>query len=151
MIGALFISFMVADENLPIIGFFWEIPNPIYSMGGPEWLKWTLSVIVALGFAALLGLVIERIAIRPMIGEKIKVELIERNWPDILRLAASAAAGAVATAAGCSAGAGAGATTSGIARIVGMHAILVTVKLYIFPLGLDVFTSGERQRLIMRP
>ncbi len=30
MIGALFISFMVADENLPIIGFFWEIPNPIY-------------------------------------------------------------------------------------------------------------------------
>lgn len=34
--------------------------------------------------------------IRPMIGGKIKVELIERNWPDILRLAASAAAGAVA-------------------------------------------------------
>lgn len=34
--------------------------------------------------------------IRPMIGGKIKVALIERNWPDILRLAASAAAGAVA-------------------------------------------------------
>jgi branched-chain amino acid transport system permease protein len=69
MIGALFISFMVADENLPIIGFFTEVKNPIYSMGGPDWLKWGLSVIVALGFAALLGLFIERVAIRPMIGE----------------------------------------------------------------------------------
>lgn len=69
MIGALFISFMVADENLPIIGFFWEIPNPIYQLGGPEWIRWGLSVIVALGFAALLGLVIERVTIRPMIGE----------------------------------------------------------------------------------
>ncbi len=69
MIGALFISFMVADENLPIVGFFWEIPNPIYQIGGPEWIRWGLSVIVALGFAALLGLVIERVSIRPMIGE----------------------------------------------------------------------------------
>ncbi|MDW3215434.1 MAG: branched-chain amino acid ABC transporter permease [Ilumatobacteraceae bacterium] len=69
MIGALFISFMVADENLPIIGFFWEIPNPIYQLGGPEWIRWGLSVIVALGFAALLGLVIERVTIRPMIGQ----------------------------------------------------------------------------------
>lgn len=69
MIGALFISFMVVDENLPIVGFFWEIPNPIYQIGGPEWIRWGLSVIVALGFAALLGLLIERIAIRPMIGQ----------------------------------------------------------------------------------
>jgi branched-chain amino acid transport system permease protein len=69
MIGALFISFMVTDENLPIIGFFWEIPNPIYSMGGPDWLKWGLSFLVALGFAALFGLLIERVAIRPMIGQ----------------------------------------------------------------------------------
>ncbi len=53
MIGALFISFMVADENLPIVGFFWEVPNPIYQIGGPEWIRWGLSVIVALGFAAL--------------------------------------------------------------------------------------------------
>jgi branched-chain amino acid transport system permease protein len=69
MIGALFISFMVADQNLPIVGFFWEVPNPIYRLPGPEWLLWTLSVIVALCFSALLGLVIERIAIRPMIGQ----------------------------------------------------------------------------------
>ena len=69
MIGALFISFLVADEHLPIIGFFTEVRNPLYSMGGPDWLKWGLSVLVALCFAALLGLAIERIAIRPMIGE----------------------------------------------------------------------------------
>jgi len=69
MIGALFISFMVADQNLPIIGFFFEVPNPIYKLPGPDWLLWGLSVIVALGFAAVLGLVIERIAIRPMIGQ----------------------------------------------------------------------------------
>ena len=69
MIGALFISFMVVDENLPIIGFFTEVKNPIYQTDWPSWLQWGLSVIVALGFAALLGLLIERIAIRPMIGE----------------------------------------------------------------------------------
>ena len=69
MIGALFISFMVVDENLPIIGFFTEIPNPLYQLGGPEWIRWGLSVIVALIFAALLGLLLERVAIRPMIGQ----------------------------------------------------------------------------------
>jgi branched-chain amino acid transport system permease protein len=69
MIGALFLSFLVVDENLPIIGFFTEIKNPIYLLGGPEWLKWGLSLIVALAFAAVLGLVIERVAIRPMIGQ----------------------------------------------------------------------------------
>ena len=69
MIGALFISFMVADRNLPIIGFFWEVPNPIYQLGGPDWVKWFISVIVALACAALLGLLLERVAIRPMIGQ----------------------------------------------------------------------------------
>lgn len=69
MIGALFLSFLVVDENLPIIGFFTEVKNPIYLMGGPDWLKWSLSLIVALAFAAVLGLVIERVAIRPMIGQ----------------------------------------------------------------------------------
>jgi branched-chain amino acid transport system permease protein len=69
MVGALFVSFLVADENLPIIGFFTEIKNPIYSTGLPDWLQWGLSVIVALLLMAVLGLIIERIAIRPMIGE----------------------------------------------------------------------------------
>ena len=35
-------------------------------------------------------------AIRPLIAGKIRQDLIERNWPDILRLSASAAVGAVA-------------------------------------------------------
>ena len=69
MIGALFISFLVADENLPLIPFYTEWPNPIFELGGPYWLKWFLSVLLALCFAAVLGLVIERVAIRPMIGE----------------------------------------------------------------------------------
>lgn len=69
MIGALFLSFLVVDENLPIIGFFTEIKNPIFLLGGPDWLRWGLSLIVALAFAAALGLVIERVAIRPMIGQ----------------------------------------------------------------------------------
>jgi TnpA family transposase len=34
--------------------------------------------------------------IRPLIAGKIRTDLIERNWPDILRLSASAAVGAVA-------------------------------------------------------
>jgi len=86
MIGALFISFMVADENLPIIGFFTEVKNPIYLMGGPDWLKWFLSVLVALCFAALLGLVIERVAIRPMIGEPLfSVAVITLGLEIVLR------------------------------------------------------------------
>jgi branched-chain amino acid transport system permease protein len=37
--------------------------------GGPDWLQWSLSVVLALGFAALVGLLLERVAIRPMIGQ----------------------------------------------------------------------------------
>jgi branched-chain amino acid transport system permease protein len=37
--------------------------------GGPDWLQWSLSVVLALGFAALIGLLLERVAIRPMIGQ----------------------------------------------------------------------------------
>ena len=65
MVGALFISFMVADENLPIIGFFTEVKNPIYLTDWPTWLQWGLSVIVALMFMALLGLFIKRHASTP--------------------------------------------------------------------------------------
>ena len=87
MAGALFVSFMVADENLPIIGFFWEIPNPIYKIGLPTSLAWGLSVIVALAFAACLGLLIERIAIRPMIGEPLfSVAVITLGLEIVLRV-----------------------------------------------------------------
>ena len=69
MIGALFISFMVADENLPLIPFYTTWPNPLYQIGLPESMAWFLSVLVALCFCGALGLVLERVAIRPMIGE----------------------------------------------------------------------------------
>ena len=69
MIGALFISFLVADQNLPLIPFVTTWPNPIWELGGPYALKWFLSLLLALCFAAVLGLIIERVAIRPMIGE----------------------------------------------------------------------------------
>ena len=63
--GALFLSFLAIDGNIP----FTNISNPLNSLGGPDWLRWGLNVIVALIFAAVVGLVIERVAIRPMIGE----------------------------------------------------------------------------------
>ena len=86
MVGALFISFMVADENLPIIGFFTEVKNPLYSMGLPDWLAWGLSVVVALIIMALLGLLIERLAIRPMIGEPLfSVAVITLGLEIVLR------------------------------------------------------------------
>ena len=37
--------------------------------GGPAWLQWTLAVLLALIGAALIGLALERVAIRPMIGQ----------------------------------------------------------------------------------
>jgi branched-chain amino acid transport system permease protein len=65
MVGALFLSFMVADEHIPLT----TIDNPLMEIGGPDWIAWALSAIVALAFGAVLGLVIERLAIRPMIGK----------------------------------------------------------------------------------
>lgn len=38
-------------------------------VGGPQWLQWILSAIVAIAGTALVGLVLERLFIRPMIGE----------------------------------------------------------------------------------
>lgn len=36
---------------------------------GPDWLQWSLSVLLALAAAAVIGLILERVAIRPMIGQ----------------------------------------------------------------------------------
>ena len=86
MCGALFVSFLVADEHIP----FTTIQNPLMNIGGPDWLGWLLSVFVALGFAALLGLVIERVAIRPMIGQPLfAVAVITLGLEIILRVIAT--------------------------------------------------------------
>ncbi len=90
MVGALFVSFMVADENLPIIGFFWEVPNPLVKIGGPDWIGWSLSVIVALACAAVLGLLLERLTIRPMIGQPLfSVAVITLGLEVFLRVLAN--------------------------------------------------------------
>lgn len=39
--------------------------------GAPQWLQWTLSVLIALVVAALVGMVIERLFLRPMLGEEL--------------------------------------------------------------------------------
>jgi len=80
--GALFLSFAVADGHIP----FTTIDNPLLSIGGPSWISWVLSVVMALFFAAILGLVIERVAIRPMIGQPLfSVAVITLGLEFILR------------------------------------------------------------------
>lgn len=80
--GALFLSFMVADDHIPLT----TIANPLNKLGGPEWVAWALSVVVALGFAAVLGLVVERLAIRPMIGQPLfSVAVITLGLEIVLR------------------------------------------------------------------
>jgi branched-chain amino acid transport system permease protein len=80
--GALFLSFMVADDHIP----FTTIANPLTEIGGPAWVPWALSLAVALVFAAGLGLVVERLAIRPMIGQPLfSVAVITLGLEIVLR------------------------------------------------------------------
>lgn len=81
--GALFLTFLVHDEHVP----FTTIANPLNGVGGPAWVSWGLSVVVALAFAALLGLLVERLAIRPMIGEPLfSVAVITLGLEIVLRV-----------------------------------------------------------------
>ena len=81
--GALFVSFLVVDGHIP----FTTISNPLNNVGGPGWVRWLLGVAVALLFAALLGLLVERIAIRPMIGEPLfSVAVITLGLEIVLRV-----------------------------------------------------------------
>jgi branched-chain amino acid transport system permease protein len=57
-VGAYFVATLAVERDIP---GRWT--------GGPDWLQWSLSVTLALGLAALFGLLLERVAIRPMIGE----------------------------------------------------------------------------------
>ena len=82
MAGALFLSFLIVDEHIP----FTTVKNPLASIE-PHWLAWLLCVVVALIFAALLGLVIERLAIRPMVGEPLfSVAVITLGLEIVLRV-----------------------------------------------------------------
>ncbi|MEZ5174600.1 MAG: branched-chain amino acid ABC transporter permease [Acidimicrobiia bacterium] len=58
-LGAYLVSYFAVTVNIPgrwVTGF-------------PHWLQWTLSALVAVLLTAVIGMVIERITIRPMIGE----------------------------------------------------------------------------------
>jgi branched-chain amino acid transport system permease protein len=65
MAGALFLSILIVDEGLPLLPW----GNPIASLPGPDWVTWFANLALALVLTAVLGLVIERLTIRPMIGE----------------------------------------------------------------------------------
>ena len=81
--GALFLSFLVADDHIP----FTTLGNPLNDVPGPTWVGWGLSVVLAMVFAALLGLIIERLAIRPMIGQPLfSVAVITLGLEIVLRV-----------------------------------------------------------------
>jgi branched-chain amino acid transport system permease protein len=81
--GALFLSYAAADDHIP----FTTIKNPINSLPGPEWFHWGLNVLLAMVFAALLGLVIERLTIRPMVGQPLfSVAVITLGLEIVLRV-----------------------------------------------------------------
>lgn len=86
MIGALFVSFLVVDENLPLTPW----GNPFAALPGPPWVRWFVAVAIALLFAAVVGLILERLAIRPMIGEPLfSVAVITLGLEIVLRVAAT--------------------------------------------------------------
>ncbi|MGH2683963.1 MAG: branched-chain amino acid ABC transporter permease [Actinomycetota bacterium] len=65
MAGALFLSILLVNEGLPLLPW----GNPLHSVPGPDWVSWFVNFGLALILTAVLGLLIERLAIRPMIGE----------------------------------------------------------------------------------
>lgn len=67
MAGAMFLSIMVADAGWPFLPF----SNPLAPAEGETagLGRWLLLVAIALILAAIMGLVIERVAIRPMVGQ----------------------------------------------------------------------------------
>ncbi len=67
MAGALFMSILVNDAGLPFLPF----SNPLAPEIGttPSIPRWLINLVLALIIAAILGMVLERIAIRPMIGQ----------------------------------------------------------------------------------
>jgi len=67
MAGAMFMTILIADGGLPFLPF----GNPFAPGEGESAsvVMWFVNVLIALAFAALLGLLIERVAIRPMVGQ----------------------------------------------------------------------------------
>ncbi|MEM7274727.1 MAG: branched-chain amino acid ABC transporter permease [Actinomycetota bacterium] len=67
MAGALFFSILVADRGLPFLP--WS--NPLGAEADADYTmsRWLVNLAIALVLAAIFGMVLERIAIRPMVGQ----------------------------------------------------------------------------------
>ncbi len=67
MAGAMFMTILVADGGLPFLPF----DNPLAPDAGttPSIFLWIVNLVVVLAIAGVFGLVIERVAIRPMVGQ----------------------------------------------------------------------------------
>ena len=67
MAGAMFMTILVADGGLPFLPF----DNPLAPDPGetPGLIQWLVNLLLALAIAGLFGLVVERVAIRPMVGQ----------------------------------------------------------------------------------
>lgn len=67
MAGALFFSIMVADRGFPFVPF----SNPLGAPEGEDtgMVRWLILLAAALLLAAAFGMVLERLAIRPMVGQ----------------------------------------------------------------------------------
>ena len=72
-VGAFFLATFAVDKRIP---GQW--------IGGPDWLAWSLSVVLALLAAVAVGLLIERLAIRPMIGQPLFAVAIITLGVDIM-------------------------------------------------------------------
>ena len=67
MAGAMFMSIIIADGGIPFLPFDNPLaPDPGETASVPLWI---VHVVIALLMAAVLGLVLERVAIRPMVGQ----------------------------------------------------------------------------------
>ncbi|MGH9186963.1 MAG: branched-chain amino acid ABC transporter permease [Acidimicrobiales bacterium] len=74
-VGAYFVATFAVEKHIP---GRWT--------PGPRWLDWSLSVLLALIAAAIIGLLIERLTIRPMIGEPLfSVAIITLGLDIVLR------------------------------------------------------------------
>lgn len=67
MAGALFMSILIADGGIPFLPFDNPLAPPAGETAGVG--RWLLHVVMALLLAAILGLILERVAIRPMVGQ----------------------------------------------------------------------------------
>lgn len=66
MAGAMFFSILIADGGIPFLPF----DNPFApSADNPNTFVWLFNLLLALCIAAVFGMVCERIAIRPMVGQ----------------------------------------------------------------------------------